>query len=188
MTRMAFSVIAAAAWLGACSSNPPATPTAATATPAVTLAAPAPAPQATPPAPAARATPPAAPVAASALPAHLDPKSELSAQRSIYFDFDETLIRPEFARLIELHGKYLTAHPTLSIRVEGSADERGGAEYNLALGQRRAEAVRRALKVYGVADTRVEAVSWGEEKPKANGHDESAWAQNRRADLQYPAR
>jgi peptidoglycan-associated lipoprotein len=72
------------------------------------------------------------------------------------------------------------------VRVEGNTDERGSAEYNLALGQRRAQAVVSALKVYGVRDTQMEAISWGEEKPRAEGHDEAAWSQNRRADVVYP--
>ena len=90
--------------------------------------------------------------------------------------------------MLELHGRYLSGNPTLSIRVEGNADERGSTEYNLALGQKRAEAVVRALKVYGVKDSQVEAISWGKEKPKAMGHDEAAWAQNRRVDLAYPSK
>jgi peptidoglycan-associated lipoprotein len=76
----------------------------------------------------------------------------------------------------------------VAVKIEGNCDERGSAEYNLALGQKRAESVRQSLKVYGVKDTQLEAVSWGSEKPKAQGHDESAWAQNRRADVQYPGR
>ncbi|MFZ2650447.1 MAG: OmpA family protein, partial [Burkholderiaceae bacterium] len=84
------------------------------------------------------------------------------------------------------HGKYLGSKPQLAIRIEGNADERGSAEYNLALGQRRAEAVLHALKLFGVRDSQMEAVSWGEERPKLISHDESAWAQNRRADLAYP--
>ena len=180
MSRMTWSVIAAAAWLGACSSNPPATPAAPTpAAPVAMSAASAPAPTTASAATGVRG----APTAATALPRHLDPKSELSAQRSIYFDLDETLIKPEFARLIELHGKYLPSNPTLSIRIEGNADERGSPEYNLALGQRRAQAVLGALKLHGVDDMRMEATSWGEEKPRSVGHDETSLAQNRRADL-----
>jgi peptidoglycan-associated lipoprotein len=76
----------------------------------------------------------------------------------------------------------------VSIRVEGNTDERGSSEYNLALGQKRAAAVVEALKVYGATDAQMEAVSWGREKPKAEGHDEAAWAQNRRVDLAYPAK
>jgi peptidoglycan-associated lipoprotein len=131
---------------------------------------------------------PAATVSATALPAHLDPKSAISIERSVYFDFDEFAIRAEYVALIERHGKYLAANPALAIKIEGHTDERGGTEYNLALGQRRAEAVLRALRVYGVNASQMEAVSWGENRPKAPDHDEAAWAQNRRADLQYPTK
>lgn len=117
---------------------------------------------------------------------HLDPKNAISSSRSVFFDYDVFAIKPDFTKMIELHGKYLASNAKLSIRVEGNADERGGAEYNLALGQKRAEAVVRALKFYGVKDSQVEAVSWGKEKPKNPGHDEAAWAQNRRVDLVYP--
>lgn len=119
---------------------------------------------------------------------HLNPNSLISTQRSVYFDFDKFDIKSEYSALIERQGKYLAAKPTLAIRVEGNADERGGREYNLALGQKRAEAVVRALKVYGVTDKQVEPVSFGSEKPKATGHNEEAWAQNRRVDLAYPAK
>lgn len=122
------------------------------------------------------------------IPPYLDPNSALSKSRSVYFDYDGFAIKPEYSQMLEVHGRYLAANPKTSIRVEGSADERGSAEYNLALGQKRAETVVRALKVYGVKDLQMEAISWGEEKPKAMGHDESAYAQNRRADLAYPTK
>ncbi len=88
--------------------------------------------------------------------------------------------------MLELHGKYLAANPQIVIKVQGNTDEKGGAEYNLALGQKRAEAVVKMLKIYGVKDSQLEAVSFGKEKPKALGHDDAAHAQNRRADLAYP--
>jgi len=122
------------------------------------------------------------------IPDYLNPKSALSKTRSVYFDYDVFTVKPEFSNLVELHGKYLASHPQLSIRVEGNADERGSSEYNLALGQKRAESVVRALKVYGVKDAQVEAVSLGKEKPVATGHDEAAYAQNRRVDLGYPSK
>lgn len=133
----------------------------------------------------------ARPVAAStvatvSLPPHLDPKSAIATQRSVFFDYDVFTIRSDYAALIERHGKYLASRPALSIRVEGNADERGSAEYNLALGQKRAQAVVQALKIVGAKDGQMEAVSWGEERPRSAGHDEAAWAENRRADLQYP--
>ena len=126
-------------------------------------------------------------VAAVVVPDYLDPKSPISKERSVYFGFDESTIQGKFEPLIQRQGKYLAGHPNLSIRVEGNTDERGGAEYNLALAQKRADAVARALKIYGVKDGQMEAVSLGKEKPVATGHDEVAWAQNRRADLVYPS-
>ncbi len=171
-----------AALLGACSSTP-VTP------PPVQTAAVAPKPAPTPPAPPPAATPrsmPTSTVATVTLPAYLDPKSDIYSGRSVYFDFDAALLKPEFSSLAERQGKYLAANPQLVVRVEGNTDERGSAEYNLALGQKRAEAVSKALKIYGVKDSQLNVVSWGKEKPKAQGHDESAWAQNRRADIVYP--
>lgn len=125
-------------------------------------------------------------MASKELPPYLDPKSALSTKRSVYFDFDNFSVKKDYDAVLELHGNYLARNPTLAIRVEGNSDERGGTEYNLALGQKRADAVAKALRVYGVKSTQVEAVSWGEEKPKASGHDEAAWAENRRVDLVYP--
>ncbi len=122
------------------------------------------------------------------VPAHLDANSLISKERSVYFDYDAFTIKPEFNAALQAHAKYLGQNPALSIRIEGHADERGGTEYNVALGQKRAEAVVRALKTLGVADKQMEAVSFGKEKPKAQGHDEAAWAQNRRGDLAYPAK
>lgn len=171
------------ALLGACSSTPVATPTPAPRP--MATAAPAPVAQPAPATAAAKPTP-SSTVATVSLPAYLDPKSDISTGRSVYFDFDMALVKPEFSSLVERHGKFLTSNPKVAIKIEGNTDERGSAEYNLALGQRRAEAVRQALKIYGVKETQMEAVSWGSERPKAAGQNESAWAQNRRADLQYP--
>jgi peptidoglycan-associated lipoprotein len=113
-----------------------------------------------------------------------DPSSPL-AKRSIYFDFDSFVVRPEFQAVVEAHGKYLVANPGRRVVVEGNADERGSREYNLALGQKRAEAVKSRLRLLGATDSQVETVSLGEEKPRATGHDEAAWAENRRADIGY---
>ena len=153
----------------------------------------APAPPAVAAAPAAAPTP--APsiaseskVTAVMLPAQLDPKSLISTGRSVYFDYDVFSVKAEYTPLIERHGKYLSSNSALSIKIEGNADERGSAEYNLALGQKRAEAVLAALKIYGVKTAQMEAVSWGEEKPKATASNEAAWAENRRVDLVYPAK
>ncbi|OYY64252.1 MAG: peptidoglycan-associated lipoprotein [Burkholderiales bacterium 28-67-8] len=125
-------------------------------------------------------------VAAVSLPPHLDPKSLISRERSVYFDFDVFSIKTEYSGLIERHGMYLASQPTLSIKIEGNTDERGSREYNLALGQKRAQSVLQALKIYGVKDSQMEAVSWGEERPKSTGQNEGGWAENRRADLVYP--
>ena len=103
----------------------------------------------------------------------------------MFFDFDKSVIKADFTSLVERHGKYLAANPSLNIRVEGNTDERGSSEYNLALGQRRAQAVVKALATQGAKESQMEAVSWGEERPKATGHDEAAWTQNRRADVVY---
>ena len=134
----------------------------------------------------ANATIAASTVATVTLPAYLDPKNRLSSERSVYFGYDEFSIGADYAGLIERHGRYLAAHPELAIRIEGNSDERGGSEYNLALGQKRADAVLRALKIYGVRDLQLEAISWGEAKPLSSAGSEAAWAQDRRADLQYP--
>lgn len=113
-----------------------------------------------------------------------DPNSPL-ARRSIYFDFDSFTIKDEFRPVVEAHARFLVANKARKVVVQGNTDERGSREYNLALGQKRSEAVRRALIALGVADGQIEAVSFGEEKPKASGGDESAFAENRRADLAY---
>ena len=113
-----------------------------------------------------------------------DPASPLS-KRSVYFDFDSFVVKPEFQGLVEAHGKFLVANPTRRVTIEGNADERGSREYNLALGQKRAEAVKSRLRLLGVAEGQMETVSFGEEKPVATGADEASWAQNRRADLNY---
>jgi peptidoglycan-associated lipoprotein len=125
---------------------------------------------------------------AAARPEYLDPNSPLARQRSIYFDYDDFGIGPEDRAVVQLQAEYLAKHPEVAVRLEGNTDERGSAEYNLALGNKRAEAVQRALRLLGVKDTQLEPLSWGEEKPRADRHDESAWAQNRRVDIVYPSR
>ncbi|NTZ05815.1 peptidoglycan-associated lipoprotein Pal [Burkholderia metallica] len=113
-----------------------------------------------------------------------NPNSPL-AKRSIYFDFDQYSVKPEFQSLLQAHADYLRSHPARRVLIQGNTDERGTSEYNLALGQRRSQAVASALETFGVPATQLEAVSLGKEKPVALGHDEEAWAQNRRADLVY---
>jgi peptidoglycan-associated lipoprotein len=129
----------------------------------------------------------AAPAPAPAVPEYLDPNNPISQKRSVYFDFDVDTFHAEDKAVIELQGPYLAKHPNVHVRVEGNTDERGGAEYNLALGQRRAQSVKSALQIFGVQDGQVEPVSYGKEKPRAAGHDEASWAQNRRADIVYPS-
>lgn len=107
------------------------------------------------------------------------------AKRSVYFDFDSYVLKDEFKPLIEAHAKYLMNNKGRKILVQGNTDERGSREYNIALGQKRAEAVRKAMSLLGVAETQIEAVSLGEEKPKATGSDEASWAENRRSDIVY---
>jgi len=118
--------------------------------------------------------------------AHLDPNGPL-AKRSVFFDFDSNVVKDEYQGVVQSHSRYLTSDlRDARIRIEGNTDERGSREYNLALGQRRAEAVKKVMTVLGVQDNRIETTSYGEEKPKAAGHDEQSWAQNRRADIKYP--
>ena len=104
---------------------------------------------------------------------------------TVYFEYDSATIRPEFQALIDAHAKYLGSHRDRKLTVAGHTDERGGREYNLALGQQRAEAVRRALELLGARGSQVESISFGEEKPADGGHDEAAWSHNRRAQLTY---
>lgn len=114
----------------------------------------------------------------------LDPGNPLS-QRTILFDFDSSAIRDDFRPLLEAHAEFLKSNPVSRVILQGHTDERGSREYNLALGQRRAESVYQALTLLGVGDTQMEAVSLGEEKPVVEGHDESAWQQNRRTEILY---
>jgi peptidoglycan-associated lipoprotein len=113
-----------------------------------------------------------------------DPANILS-KRSVYFDFDSNAVKDEYRALVQAHAKYMVEKRDTTIRIEGNCDERGSREYNLALGQRRAEAVKKVMTVLGVPESRIETVSFGEEKPMAPGHDEAAWAQNRRGDIKY---
>jgi len=124
------------------------------------------------------------PVVAPEVDALNDPKGML-VKRSVYFDFDSYAIKSEFDPLLSAHAKYLSSHTARKILVQGNTDERGGREYNLALGQKRALAVTKSMSALGVAGGQMEAVSLGKEKPKATGHDEASWAENRRADIVY---
>jgi peptidoglycan-associated lipoprotein len=103
----------------------------------------------------------------------------------ILFDYDSFTIKPEYQNVIDAHARFLNANKTRRMNIEGHTDERGGREYNLALGQKRAEAVRKALGLLGVTEAQLEAVSFGEEKPSDAASSEDAWAKNRRAELNY---
>ena len=127
----------------------------------------------------------AAAAAAAAAKDPLNDPANILSKRSVYFDFDSFSIKDEFKSVVEAHGKFLAGNPERKVIIQGNTDERGGSEYNLALGQKRAEAVRRALSLAGARDSQMEAVSFGKEKPKATGNNEEAWAQNRRADIVY---
>lgn len=113
-----------------------------------------------------------------------DPNGPL-AKRSVYFDFDSYSVKSDYQGMLQAHSQYLGGNKGRKILIQGNTDERGTSEYNLALGQKRAEAVRRSLSSLGVPESQMEAVSLGKEKPKANGHDEASWAENRRADIVY---
>ena len=103
----------------------------------------------------------------------------------IYFDYDRSSIREEYSRILQAHGAWLAANQGQTVRLEGHADERGTPEYNLALGSRRANAVNQALTALGAGSAQLNAVSFGEERPAAEGADEMAWSQNRRVELVY---
>jgi len=144
---------------------------------------PAAAPAASTAAPPAAATVAAPPPAAAVNP--LDDPSSPLAQRVVYFDFDKSDIKPEFLDTLTAHAKYLIANPTQKIRIEGYCDERGTWEYNIALGDRRAQAVRRYLLFQGVSQDQISTVSYGEAHPVDPGHTEEAWAKNRRGVIVY---
>ena len=120
-----------------------------------------------------------------------DPNEQLKTQAQqagtiIYFDYDRAEIKPEFVPVVTAHAKYLNAAGTNRIRLEGHSDERGSREYNIGLGERRAQTVRKALMAQGVADAQIVTVSYGEERPAVPGNDEAAFAQNRRVEFAYP--
>ena len=105
--------------------------------------------------------------------------------RSIYYAYDKADLTPESRKVVEANAEYLRQNPKLKVVVEGNADERGSAEYNVALGQRRADGVSKIMTLLGINSDRIETVSFGKEKPKVVGHDESAWSQNRRSDIVF---
>ena len=154
--------------LAACASDKPAE-VAATPAAAQTPAEPAPATNA------------AAPVSADPL----DDANSILSKRSVFFDFDKSVVKAADKPMVQAHGQYLAGHADRKVVVEGNTDERGSSEYNLALGSRRAESVKKMLVVSGAKAGQISTVSYGEEKPRASGHNEAAWSQNRRADIDY---
>ena len=113
-----------------------------------------------------------------------DPNNILS-KRSIFFDYDSNLVKDEFKPVVTAHARYLQQNPAAKMRIEGNADDRGSREYNLALGQRRSDAVRQMMQLLGAKAEQIETVSFGEEKPKCTEPTEACWAQNRRGDIAY---
>ncbi len=120
----------------------------------------------------------------AAYPELRDPKNILS-KRSVLFDYDSYVIKDQYRTLVEAHAKFLVAHPKVKMLIQGNTDERGSREYNLALGQKRADAVKKALGLLGVAESQLESVSLGEEKPSCTDAAESCWSANRRGDMLY---
>ncbi len=118
-------------------------------------------------------------IASSAL---KDPRNILS-RRNIYFDYDQFTVKDEFRPLVEAHAKYLQANRSARVILQGHTDERGTREYNIALGQKRADAVKNMMLLYGATEVQIETVSFGKEKPRREGHDEASWAENRRVDI-----
>jgi peptidoglycan-associated lipoprotein len=113
-----------------------------------------------------------------------DPNNILS-KRSVYFDFDSFVVKDEYRPLVEAHARYLQQNRNARMTVQGNTDERGSREYNIALGQKRADSVKRMMTLLGASDNQIETVSFGKEKPRNPGHDEAAWAENRRDDILY---
>lgn len=148
-------------------------------------------PKVTPPTPTPTAAPVTPPPAAKPAPPPVvmqnplhDP-SNILYKKSVYFDYNKYDVKADYQPLVEAHAKYLHDHSGAKVAVQGNCDERGSHEYNLALGQRRADAVGKMMTLLGVPSGQIETVSFGSEKPKSTGHDESAWSENRRDDIVY---
>ena len=157
--------------LAACSSTPPASTAAPTAEKTAAPAAVAPAAPAT--GPVKQALYPAKGVGGAL------------GQRGIYYDFDKYAVKDQYKPVVDAHGDFLVSHSAAKVTLQGNCDERGSREYNLGLGQRRADSVRKVLAAKGVKDSQMETVSYGKEKPRNPGHNEAAWAENRRTDIVY---
>jgi len=127
---------------------------------------------------------PVAPADPNLNPILRDPNNILS-KRSVYYDYDSYVVKNEYRPLVQAHAQYLRGNAGARVLLQGNADERGSREYNLALGQKRADSVKNAMTLSGAKDSQIESVSLGEEKPRATGHDEASWAENRRTDIRY---
>ncbi|AIL32883.1 OmpA family protein [Basilea psittacipulmonis] len=114
-----------------------------------------------------------------------NPQSPLYQEKSVYFGYDQYTVSPQYQNILQLHATYLSRHPQQKVRISGNTDARGSVEYNLGLGQRRSVAVRNILVQYGASPLQIEAISFGKSKPKAFGHTEQDYAENRRADITY---
>jgi peptidoglycan-associated lipoprotein len=130
----------------------------------------------------------AVPTTASVAADPLNDPNSILAKRSVYYPFDVSVVQDADKPVVEAHAKYLSEHANRKVRLEGNCDERGSDEYNLALGQRRADGVKKMLLVGGVKDSQIETISYGEEKPKLTCHEEKCWKENRRTDLNYNAK
>jgi peptidoglycan-associated lipoprotein len=170
--RLATAIATAAALAGCATEGNQATNSTATAQPAARSAS---------------ATPAPAPSPHSAMGIMMGSSGAKTApmMRSIYYAYDKADLTPESRKVVEANAEYLRQNPKLKVVVEGNADERGSAEYNVALGQRRADGVSKIMTLLGINSDRIETVSFGKEKPKVVGHDESAWSQNRRSDIVF---
>ena len=170
MKKLTMSVLLIS-MLSACASDKPAEVASTPAAPVEAAAA----------APVAQVAQAAAPVSTDAL----DDANSILANRSAFFDFDKSAIKAADQPMVQAHGQYLASKADRKVVVEGNADERGSSEYNLALGSRRADSVKKMLVVSGAKAGQISTASFGEEKPRATGHNEAAWTQNRRADIVY---
>jgi peptidoglycan-associated lipoprotein len=180
MRAMFYALIGAALLLGACATEPEKP---AASAPVGEAGKPGATPQPVKPSPPVARVEPGKP-GGSPFAALKDPNNILS-RRTVYFDFDRFEVRDEYRPLVEAHAKFLRANPSAKMLIQGNTDERGSREYNIGLGQRRADGVKKMLSLLGVKEDQVESTSLGEEKPKSEGHGEEAWAQNRRSDMLY---
>ena len=172
MHKLALSALAAAALVG-CSSTKLEEPAPVETRPTVTTA----------PANTGATTAPQAESKVATVDLAAQAAAAVSDKRLVYFDFDSYVVKSEFQNVIDAHAKRMSVDTKVALRLEGHTDERGGSEYNLALGQKRAEAVAKSLSLLGVPAARVEPVSFGKERPAVQGSDEAAWAKNRRVEL-----